>query len=309
MLVILHAVSGPVTGRRIEVRPGSILRVGRTTRADHVISEDSYLSSQHFALECDRAQCRIRDLGSSNGTFLNGDRVLDAWVRDGDSIAAGSSTFSVQLDSPERDLEADLLAKIPTLQFPVSRLPFERTVSVPMDEDIAAWPGFSKSQSVLLDTLYGGGEPVFAVLDPVRDPRIPAFLDAAQEEYARVDDTVATSPYIVSLPPRTRLLDVLVKDGWGHLWGFYFSSRATFEQNRLHWRSYVVLRTERSKEITFRFWDPRTLRIMLPTMPPDEARNFLGTASRLIAEGDTPEVALEFSCGPRGCRQNSVVLA
>jgi pSer/pThr/pTyr-binding forkhead associated (FHA) protein len=309
MLVILHAVSGPVTGRRIEIRSGSILRIGRTARADHVIAEDSYLSSQHFALECDRAQCRIRDLGSSNGTFLNGDRVEDAWIRNGDSIAAGSSTFSVQLDLVGREPDSGVLTSTPTLQFPVSRLPFERTVSVPIDEDISAWPGFSKAQSVLLDTLYRPGDPVFALLDPVRDPRIPAFLDAAREEYARVDDTVASSPYLVSLPRRTRLLDVLVKDGWGHQWGFYFSSRDSFEQNRLHWRSYVVLRTERSKEITFPFWDPRVLRIILPAMPAEEARDFLGPASRLTVEGEKPEIALEFSLGPRSCRQNTVVLA
>ena len=309
MVVVLHAVSGPVTGRRIEVRSGSILRIGRTPRADHVIAEDSYLSSQHFALECDRTQCRVRDLGSSNGTFLNGDRVVDAWIRNGDSIAAGSSTFSVQLDLPALETDPSRVTNTPTLQFPTARLPFEKTIAVPVEEDLAAWPGFSKSQSVLLDALYRVGEPVFALLDPVRDPRIPAFLDAAREEYARVDDTVASSPYLVALPSKTRLLDVLVKDGWGRQWGFYFSSRESFEQNRLHWRSYVVLRTDRAKEITFPYWDPRVLRTILPAMPPEESKDFFGTAARLMVEGEKPELALEYSLSPRGCRQNTVVLA
>jgi len=309
MVVVLHAISGPVTGRRIEVHSGAILRIGRTPRADHVIAEDSYLSSQHFALECDRSQCRIRDLGSSNGTFLNGDRVVDAWIRNGDSIAAGSSTFSVQLDLLSREVEASSATVNPTLQFPASRLPFEKTIAVPIEANFIAWPGFSKPQSVLLDALYRVGEPVFALLDPVRDPRIPAFLDAAREEYARVDDTVASSPFLVALPSKTRLLDVLVKDGWGHQWGFYFSSRESFEQNRLHWRSYVVLRTERSKEITFHYWDPRVLRTILPALPPEESRDFFGTASRLMVEGENPELALEYSLTPRGCRQHTVVLA
>ena len=309
MVVVLHAVSGPITGRRIEIRSGSILRVGRTARADHVIAEDSYLSSQHFALECDRAQCRIRDLGSSNGTFLNGDRVLDAWIRNGDSIAAGSTTFSVQLDVSQREAENGGPTSNPTLQFPTARNPFDQTSAIPIDQEPERWPGFSRAQSVLLDALYGPGESVFALLDPVRDPRIPAFLDAARVQFARIEETVASSPYLVSLPSNSRLLDVLVKDGSGHLWGFYFTSREGFEQNRLHWRSYVVLRTERSREVTFRYWDPRVLRTILPSMPPEEARDFFGTAARLLVEAEKAEIALEYSLTPRGCRQGTLVLA
>ncbi|HYV64553.1 MAG TPA: FHA domain-containing protein, partial [Bryobacteraceae bacterium] len=72
MVVILEAVAGPVLGRRIEVRGGSIVRIGRAGKSDYVIAEDGYLSGAHFSVECDGTQCRIRDLGSSNGTFVNG---------------------------------------------------------------------------------------------------------------------------------------------------------------------------------------------------------------------------------------------
>ena len=93
MLVILEAVSGPVAGRRIEIRGGSIVRIGRTGKSDHAIAEDSYLSGLHFSAECDGAQCRIRDLGSSNGTFVNGARISEQVVQAGDSVVAGGSTF------------------------------------------------------------------------------------------------------------------------------------------------------------------------------------------------------------------------
>src|SRR5271154_2884847 len=98
MLVTLEAAAGPVTGRKIQVPAGSIVRVGRTTKSDHALAEDSYLSGQHFAIECDGKQCRIRDLGSSNGTFVNGDRITEHIVQDGDSVAAGGSTFIVHID-------------------------------------------------------------------------------------------------------------------------------------------------------------------------------------------------------------------
>jgi pSer/pThr/pTyr-binding forkhead associated (FHA) protein len=98
MVVILEAVAGPVLGRRIEVRAGSIVRFGRAGRSDYVIVEDGYLSGLHFSVECDGTQCRIRDLGSSNGTFVNGSRITDQLVREGDSVVAGGSTFRIHID-------------------------------------------------------------------------------------------------------------------------------------------------------------------------------------------------------------------
>src|SRR5260370_34594991 len=98
MVVIVEAVSGPVLGRRIEVRGGSVLRIGRTGKSDYAIAEDGYLSGLHFAVECDGAQCRIRDLGSSNGTFVNGARIEHQVAREGDSVVAGGSTFRVHVD-------------------------------------------------------------------------------------------------------------------------------------------------------------------------------------------------------------------
>ena len=99
MLVILEATAGPATGRKIQVPEGSILRVGRTARSDYALGEDSYLSGQHFSIEYDGTQCQIRDLGSSNGTFVNGDRIADRILQEGDSVGAGGSTFIVHIDS------------------------------------------------------------------------------------------------------------------------------------------------------------------------------------------------------------------
>ena len=61
MLVILEAVSGPIAGRKIEVRSGTILRVGRTAKSDYALGEDSYLSGQHFAIENDGTLEQLRE--------------------------------------------------------------------------------------------------------------------------------------------------------------------------------------------------------------------------------------------------------
>ena len=146
-MVILEAVSGPIAGRRIEVRAGTILRIGRTAKSDYAVGEDSYLSGQHFAIECDGAQCRVRDLGSSNGTFVNGDRVTEVTVNDGDSVVAGGSTFSVRIDmSAPAVAPADVArAKTaPTMTYPGAAA--TRVGFAPPQEAASQWPGFSRTQ-------------------------------------------------------------------------------------------------------------------------------------------------------------------
>jgi len=308
IVVLLEATSGPIAGRKIEIPTGAPLRVGRTSKADHAVGEDSYLSSLHFSIECDGIQCRIRDLGSSNGTFVNGDRITEQVIQDGDSIAAGGSTFVVRLEAVEARAAAEGTPKIPTVQYPLAQPTFERTARVPRREEVPTWNGFSRAQSLLLNALYREGEPVYAVLDAIRDSRIPAFLDASGERYARVDEGNPASPYLVLLPPQSRLMDVLIKDGWNRGWGFYFAASVTFDNALWHWRNFVTLRNEGGQAVTFRFWDPRVLRAVVPAMTSQEAAGFFGLISRFIVEGDKPELALELSLAPRGVYQQALVL-
>ena len=293
MVVILEAVSGPALGRRIEVRGGNIARIGRTGKSDYPVTEDGYLSGLHFAVECDGTQCRIRDLGSSNGTFVNGSRVTEQVVQEGDSVVAGGSTFCVHID---------LSASITAIATPrVSTAPTPMRVATPLTGDA----GYSPAETALLSALYAPGERVFAVVDSSRDSRIPTFLDAAGETYLPLNE----SAFLVALPAESRLVHVLIKDGWGRGWGFYGTSKASLETVRAHFTSFVSLQTSSGAAMTFRFWDPRVLRAMVPAMPPEEADAFFGPCERIIVEAEKPSMALEFSRSPGRLRQQTIVLA
>src|SRR5579862_6371146 len=171
MIVILEAVSGPALGRRIEVCGGKIVRIGRTRKSDYPIAEDGYLSGLHFAVECDGTQCRIRDLGSSNGTFVNGSRVTEQVVQQGDSVVAGGSAFLIHVE-----LSASITAIAPPR---ASTAPTPIRVATPPMGDA----GYSPAEAALLSAMYASGELVFAVVDASRDSRIPTFLDAGGEIY------------------------------------------------------------------------------------------------------------------------------
>lgn len=69
----------------------------RTTlgRGDVEISfEDSFASSRHARIELSNGLAVIEDLGSTNGTYVNGDKLEGPWsLRGGDQIAIGDTVF------------------------------------------------------------------------------------------------------------------------------------------------------------------------------------------------------------------------
>jgi pSer/pThr/pTyr-binding forkhead associated (FHA) protein len=85
-------------GRRVWLRPGQVLTVGRTDESDFAVPLDAYLSGVHFSLQCEHSNCRLRALSTRSGTYLNGERVTEAQLRDRDEIVAGQTTFAVTVE-------------------------------------------------------------------------------------------------------------------------------------------------------------------------------------------------------------------
>jgi pSer/pThr/pTyr-binding forkhead associated (FHA) protein len=100
MRVILEVMSGPTSGRKSVLGAFQTVQVGRTERADFSVPHDGRISSVHFTLETDANACYLRDLGSRNGTLLNGQPLTDrATLRQDDEITAGDTAFRVHIES------------------------------------------------------------------------------------------------------------------------------------------------------------------------------------------------------------------
>src|SRR5438309_10205906 len=56
------------------------------------------ISRKHCRLIRDADNLRVEDLGSSNGTFVNGQRVQEALLGPGDTLSLGSVVFVVQIN-------------------------------------------------------------------------------------------------------------------------------------------------------------------------------------------------------------------
>jgi pSer/pThr/pTyr-binding forkhead associated (FHA) protein len=74
----------------------NVLAIGRLEDND-IITDDSFISSHHARIEIRPDGVWVVDLKSTNGTFVNGHRLIDARsVRKGDRIQVGSTVLEMQ---------------------------------------------------------------------------------------------------------------------------------------------------------------------------------------------------------------------
>lgn len=117
---MLLMVEGPSPGKRIFMDQ-PVLLIGRDERCDVVISERQ-VSRQHASITLEDDSYVVRDLGSKNGTFVNG-QELDGprALQDGDEIqvayvcklafVGADATAPVILEEPEQGLRLDVESK------------------------------------------------------------------------------------------------------------------------------------------------------------------------------------------------------
>ncbi|HEX6163793.1 MAG TPA: FHA domain-containing protein [Vicinamibacterales bacterium] len=91
----LQSVDPADAGLTFRLLPGSLKTMGRAPRADFVV-DAALVSRVHcrFTLNATN-ELEIEDLGSTNGTFLNGRKVMKATLNDGDKLTIGRVQFVV----------------------------------------------------------------------------------------------------------------------------------------------------------------------------------------------------------------------
>jgi len=93
----LVVVDGLDLGRELRVDGGepSRLLVGKGPSADLKLV-DPAVSRRHLALEIERGRLRVTDLGSTNGTQIDGHEVVDAFARGGETLRIGATSLQVE---------------------------------------------------------------------------------------------------------------------------------------------------------------------------------------------------------------------
>jgi hypothetical protein len=94
----LTVIAGPHKGLVFHVREHAPFLMGRSRKAHfRVRSRDEFVSRVHFRIEVKPPQYTLMDMGSTNGTYLNEERVDTADLKDGDLIRAGQTVMRVNL--------------------------------------------------------------------------------------------------------------------------------------------------------------------------------------------------------------------
>jgi signal transduction histidine kinase/pSer/pThr/pTyr-binding forkhead associated (FHA) protein len=103
-------IQGVDQGARFEVETGSTAGIGRGAKNEIRIL-DTEVSRRHAALEHAGGQWSIRDLDSSNGTFVNGQPIRVRALSNGDQIQVGRSVLLLTISGSENESEwaADLV--------------------------------------------------------------------------------------------------------------------------------------------------------------------------------------------------------
>src|SRR5918995_4848795 len=87
MKVILSVTAGPFQGRTFTFEGHDTFLVGRVNDAHlQLCYDDPYFSRRHFVLEVNPPRCRLMDLESRNGTYVNGEEVSAVEIKHRDVI-------------------------------------------------------------------------------------------------------------------------------------------------------------------------------------------------------------------------------
>jgi hypothetical protein len=119
MRVTLRVLAGPYHGQEFVFDQHDTFLIGRSENAHLYLPEDRFFSRHHCLLEIAPPRVFLRDLGSTNGTYVNNQRVQEIFLKSGDRIQGGQTVLEVDVQAEQRPSEAEA----PTLT-----KPFEITI-------------------------------------------------------------------------------------------------------------------------------------------------------------------------------------
>jgi hypothetical protein len=141
---------------------------------------------------------------------------------------------------------------------------------------------------------------VWMIVDAARSSRIYPLLLECHLEYkclysgAIAPEVKLAAPYLIQLEHQDRDTRRFLTSGWGNSWGIILKCDTNIERLRRHLRTLLQVRNPKGKRLLFRYYDPRVLRLYLPSCLLTELRRVFGPVERFWTEDETEQTLLEF---------------
>jgi len=122
-------------------------------------------------------------------------------------------------------------------------------------------------------------------------------LNPAHESLYPKEDNVllqSVAPYLFRFENESEFNHYFIEKGWGDNWGVMINSKASFDELHKHFRRFLMVKTEDGVQLFFRFYDPRVLRIFLPTCDFKQLQEFFGPVQSFLLEDEDFRYGIRF---------------
>ncbi len=142
----------------------------------------------------------------------------------------------------------------------------------------------------------------YAIFDAARLEEMPARLFELEDEPEYISLFFGTSqeelfdvaPYLIRLEPNSPFLAWWMDEGLGQSWGIFFTSDADIDELLTHFQGLLKVQDPEGKELYFRYYDPRVLRVFLPTCEAGELGQMFGPVESFLVEDKQAKFFLRF---------------
>ncbi len=154
----------------------------------------------------------------------------------------------------------------------------------------------------------------YAVLDGAGIPNLLGQLaETAPPHFclyrgALPSDVAACAPYLVELVPGSPFGDWVFDAVWGNNCGIFAVATAGLIEMRKHFRKFLMVKDPDGRSIYFRYYDPRVLRVYLPTCNAEEADYIYGPIRNYGMEDDSGDSLLKMRSDASGIQVQTIPL-
>ena len=218
----LRFIAGKYKGGQFPLRPNREMVVGRGSEFDMVLDEDM-VSRRHAKIATYHGQIVVQDLKSTNGTFVNGERVTVARLKVGDKVLVGTSIMELLRldDGPTSQRPATRTSGAPAEPPPPDGDARLDRMTPPIRQTVERGQGMSGrfpdddvTVPDLVELFHGSGRTGVLVLtdDAGRDGRI--FFREGNVYFATIaDPSRAGESMLMDVPPLKCFVRMLA---WSH---------------------------------------------------------------------------------------------